>query len=212
MTTIDALVEALEKISTGDAWHKDGVIGFAKEALALARAEQSEPVITVADDSQEWAGMSGNQAWHLIFRHADGWGDIDKMMEEWRAANTPPAAPAKPLHQALTDPENQPNQYGVEFLMHGQKMAFKVGAQQFTLDYEPTEPGEFELMRDSLIHALSTFTPDVKTAAPAKLEPLTEAEIRQCFDYAMVGNVEEHDQVTLTRVIESELNAKLGGA
>lgn len=68
------------------------------------------------------------------------------------------------FHQALTDPENQPNQYGVEFLMHGPKFAFKVGAQQFTLDYEPTEPGEFEFMRDMLIHAFTTFTPDVKTA------------------------------------------------
>lgn len=67
------------------------------------------------------------------------------------------------LHQALTDPENQPNQYGVKFLMNGPKFAFKVGSQQFTLDYEPTEPGEFEFMRDMLIHAFSVFTPDVKT-------------------------------------------------
>ena len=73
-------------------------------------------------------------------------------------------AQAVPLHQARTDPENQPNQYGVEFLMHGSKFAFKVGNRQFTLDYEPTEPGEFEFMRDMLINAFSTFTPDVKTA------------------------------------------------
>lgn len=68
------------------------------------------------------------------------------------------AKQAAPLHQILTDPENQPNQYGVEFLMHGPKFAFKVGTQQFTLDYEPTEPGDFEFMRDALIRAFSVFT------------------------------------------------------
>lgn len=68
------------------------------------------------------------------------------------------------LRQILLDPENQPNQYGVQFLMHGPKMAFKIGARQFTLDYEPDEPGEFEFMRDALISAFSIFTPDVKLA------------------------------------------------
>jgi hypothetical protein len=78
--------------------------------------------------------------------------------------DTPPQPKAEPaLKQALTDPENQPNQFGVEFLMRGPKFAFKVGVQQFTLDYEPREPGEFEFMRDMLIHAFSSFTPDVKT-------------------------------------------------
>lgn len=73
-------------------------------------------------------------------------------------------AKAESLRQILTDPENQPNQYGVQFLMHGPKMAFKIGARQFTLDYEPDEPGEFEFMRDALISAFSIFTPDVKLA------------------------------------------------
>ena len=73
-------------------------------------------------------------------------------------------AKAESLRQILTDPENQPNQYGVQFLMHGPKMAFKIGARQFTLVYEPDEPGEFEFMRDALISAFSIFTPDVKLA------------------------------------------------
>ena len=53
--------------------------------------------------------------------------------------------------------------HGVTFLMYGSKMAFKIGPQQFLLDYEPTEPGEFEYMRDAIIHALSHFTPSVNT-------------------------------------------------
>ena len=33
------------------------------------------------DNSQNWAGMDGAIAWHLIERHAEGWGDIGKMMD-----------------------------------------------------------------------------------------------------------------------------------
>lgn len=85
------------------------------------------------------------------------------------------------LRQILLDPENQPNQYGVQFLMHGPKMAFKIGARQFTLDYEPDEPGEFEFMRDALVDAFSVFTPDVKMAqqpAPSAASKAVLAAIR----------------------------------
>lgn len=42
---------------------------------------------TVPDKMQDWAGMDGAIAWHLIERHADNWADIGKMMGEWLAAN-----------------------------------------------------------------------------------------------------------------------------
>lgn len=45
---------------------------------------------TVEDNSQDWKGMGGSIAFHLIERHADNWEDIDKMMNEWLAANTAP--------------------------------------------------------------------------------------------------------------------------
>jgi hypothetical protein len=44
-----------------------------------------EPV--AHDCSQDWAGMNGATAWQLIYRNADGWGDIEKMMKAWLAAN-----------------------------------------------------------------------------------------------------------------------------
>ena len=56
---------------------------------ALAQPEQ-EPVATVEDNSQQWKGMDGAIAFHLIERHADGWSDARKMMEEWLSANTSP--------------------------------------------------------------------------------------------------------------------------
>lgn len=41
----------------------------------------------VADNFQQWKGMSGAVAFHLIDRHSDGWGDISAMMEAWLRAN-----------------------------------------------------------------------------------------------------------------------------
>lgn len=115
-----------------------------------------------------------------------------------------------PLRQALTDPENQPNQYGVEFLMNGPKLAFKIGNQQFTLDYEPTEPGEFEFMRDMLIHAFSTFTPDVK---PAQVPSLSDEEIDDIYDE--VARREPYSGAVtrrnVARAIEAALIAKMEG-
>jgi hypothetical protein len=49
---------------------------------------------TVTDNMQDWKGMDGTTAWHLIDRHADNWADIGKMMGEWLAANQNAAIPA----------------------------------------------------------------------------------------------------------------------
>lgn len=40
-----------------------------------------------ADTAQNWKGMDGAIAWHLIYRYADGWGDVGKMMNAWLRAN-----------------------------------------------------------------------------------------------------------------------------
>jgi hypothetical protein len=96
--------------------------------------------------------------------------EFDKLIED-TLYPTPPAAPVQEpvnLHQVLTDPENQPNQYGVNFGMYGKKMMFKIGGQQFALDYEPDIESEFNFMRDMLIHAFSTFTHGVKNTPPAQ--------------------------------------------
>lgn len=38
--------------------------------------------------SQNWEGMDGATAWHIIDRHADGWADVGRMMQEWLDANS----------------------------------------------------------------------------------------------------------------------------
>jgi len=84
--------------------------------------------------------------------------DEEQMQAYARAAI---AAQQPSISQALTDPENQPNQFGVEFGMAGKKMFFQIGNQRFTLDHEPEDGEGFKFMCDMLAHALSVFTPDV---------------------------------------------------
>ena len=40
-----------------------------------------------ADKSQDWRGMDGATAWHLIDRHADDWSDVGELMNAWLRAN-----------------------------------------------------------------------------------------------------------------------------
>lgn len=42
-----------------------------------------------ADKKQEWAGMDGAIAFHMIRRHAYDRSEIGVMMEVWRRANSP---------------------------------------------------------------------------------------------------------------------------
>lgn len=42
---------------------------------------------TEAATCQQWRGMDGRTAFHLIERHADGWEDIAMMMGAWHRAN-----------------------------------------------------------------------------------------------------------------------------
>ena len=41
-----------------------------------------------ADTRQNWKGMDGATAWHLIERHAEGWEEVGQMMNAWLRANT----------------------------------------------------------------------------------------------------------------------------
>ena len=58
---------------------------------------------TVPDNMQDWKGMDGTIAWHLIERHADNWADVGKMMDEWFAANQAQPQPMNSWQQAIDD-------------------------------------------------------------------------------------------------------------
>ncbi|MBK5203834.1 MAG: hypothetical protein JJD98_00045 [Polaromonas sp.] len=71
------------------------------DAMLSAPAPQA-PAPTVPDNMQDWSGMDGATAFHLIERHADNWADTAKMMGEWLAANqTAHQAPELPSRIAL---------------------------------------------------------------------------------------------------------------
>lgn len=56
-------------------------------ALSDPRLVPQDDEITVRPNSQQWKGMRGEVAFHLIQRHADGWADARLMMDEWHQAN-----------------------------------------------------------------------------------------------------------------------------
>jgi hypothetical protein len=59
-------------------------------AELLAVAPHHDQVTMTKEEyqsSQVWKGMDGVTAWHLIFRHADGWEETGQMMEAWLDAN-----------------------------------------------------------------------------------------------------------------------------
>jgi hypothetical protein len=78
-----------------------------------ARADQAEQLRTEMDamkgaciptredaERQQWKGIDGAIAFHLIDRHADSWHEAARMMHAWRDANLP--AEAEALRSALS--------------------------------------------------------------------------------------------------------------
>lgn len=97
--TQDELTLVLEALK----WCHGGEPCGTAEAIAViekALAQPEQEPVTVEDNSQQWKGMDGAIAFHLIERHADNLEDIRKMMEEWLSANTP-----QRTWQGLTDEE-----------------------------------------------------------------------------------------------------------
>jgi hypothetical protein len=59
-----------------------------------------------ADKAQQWAGMDGATAWHLINRHAESWNEVGELMNAWLRANGGGSA-AQPLRkEAAMDNQN----------------------------------------------------------------------------------------------------------
>lgn len=60
--------------------------------LAMLSAAPEPPHISMtreeAQTFQNWAGMDGACAFHLIERHANGWVDVARMMDAWLQANS----------------------------------------------------------------------------------------------------------------------------
>jgi hypothetical protein len=86
--TQEALKLAIQLRDTASGYWTENEIPIIEKLIELL-AQTQEPVTTVEDNSQQWKGMDGAIAFHLIERHADNLDDIRKMMGEWLSANTP---------------------------------------------------------------------------------------------------------------------------
>ena len=68
---------------------------YGKDCFESGEDHPLRPPATRPENSQDWAGMDGATAFHLIERHSDNWSDAHMMMDEWRLAN-PFAQPVQP--------------------------------------------------------------------------------------------------------------------
>ena len=66
-----------------DSW----VAGYQAMLAATPLPPNETMTLEEARSGQHWRGMDGACAWHLIFRHADGWGETATMMQAWLDAN-----------------------------------------------------------------------------------------------------------------------------
>jgi hypothetical protein len=65
------------------------------------------------DTKQDWKGLDGAIAWHLIERQAENWNQVGEMMNEWLKANTPTKE-----WVGLTDQDmNDPKTHNLDFIL-----------------------------------------------------------------------------------------------
>ena len=86
--TIDEALEFADEWSRGLTLH-EGSQGWRVVCMLLAEEVRRLRGAQNTDEfPQDWKGVDGAIAFHLIERHADGWADVGRMMDEWLTANT----------------------------------------------------------------------------------------------------------------------------
>ena len=84
---LGAVVTSMDDFLLG----KDAEKQYREDWTAMLDAAPKPPNETMtaeeARSCQDWAGMDGACAFHLIERHADGWDDVARMMQAWLDAN-----------------------------------------------------------------------------------------------------------------------------
>ena len=67
--------------------HRDVAYIYKSMLDAAPQPEHDRMTKEEAQAMQDWKGMDGSIAFHLIERHADGWNQIGEMMNAWLEAN-----------------------------------------------------------------------------------------------------------------------------
>jgi hypothetical protein len=94
----ETIFNALLTIKESIAYFEVPLTSRLRNAINALEAELANLTPNIEDASQDWAKLDGAVAWHLIERHAENWGDVGKMMDEYVAAK-------------LAKPEQEPVAY-----------------------------------------------------------------------------------------------------
>jgi len=131
------LIESWQRGAYADEYFEiDGVI----DAI---NAELANLTPNIEDASQDWAKLDGAVAWHLIERHAENWGDIGKMMDEYVAAKL-----AKPkqdwdllakTQESLREHMSKVKELEAELATQTALNKKADNARELGLDYEPEQ-------------------------------------------------------------------------
>ena len=87
---VDAGVKAFQHNYNCEDVHEDWRCCYKAMLAASPKPEHDRMTKEVARAMQDWNGMDGATAFHLIERHADGWHQIGEMMDAWLEANRVP--------------------------------------------------------------------------------------------------------------------------
>jgi len=105
------------------------------------RLKLAMPVPKYCDDHQEWAGMDGAIAFHLIERYGENWVHCGKLMDAWRNANPPGLALYGWLEAESSCNGAKPeNMVGNASLIHSTRMHLSIHAPQKAVTTNPLFP------------------------------------------------------------------------
>jgi len=138
---------------------------------------------TVPKNSQDWKGMDGSIAFHLIERHADNWNDISLMMGEWLAAN-----------------QAQPEGFSPCDMATAAALGFRDGVESV----RPAKPlGDAELLAafgsaETIIDGLH----EVAKLAAQPAKPLSDDDISDIWDGWLIHITDKISAIQFARAIE----------
>ena len=87
---VDAGVKAFQQNYNSEDVCEDWRCCYKAMLAASPQPEHDRMTKEEAQAMQDWKGMDGAIAFHLIERHVDGWHQVGKMMDAWLEANRVP--------------------------------------------------------------------------------------------------------------------------
>ena len=96
---VDAGVKAFQQNYNSEDVCEDWRCCYKAMLAASPQPEHDRMTKEEAQAMQDWKGMDGAIAFHLIERHADGWHQVGEMMDAWLEANRVPNVELRGAHE-----------------------------------------------------------------------------------------------------------------